>query len=225
MRDNRNKNNESKFHPDFFWRVILHLVRWRAGMPGWRLETMACLVLAEAEGVAMIEEVLPRVADKTLRTLLEKHRQDEIRHMQSFIECYERIKGHGKIAAEPLMRDNKIQKFDVLTLIAYLEKQEARAIPILELYTELYAGDDETVDVIRKNIKDEKFHAKWTSHQLEKWIIEGRAEEVRLVRREANSMDRKAFWLQLGAFIKAMPLLISRGVLPSFFNHKPAPMH
>ena len=108
--------------------------------------------------------------------------------------------------------------------MAYLETQESRAIALLETYADLYEGDDDSVGWIRKNIKDEIFHATWTHLQLEHWVKDGLNEEVRQARVEANLVDRRAFWIQFCSFLRVMPALVLKGYLPPIFNKSPSPL-
>lgn len=201
----------------------MFLVRWRSQLPGWRLATMARLVTAEVEGIRIIEQVLPQVTDAQIRKLLEKHLQDEYRHAKVFSDRYAAmLTESGRPWQSPPEPLPTLQAFNLLSLVAYLETQEARAITLLELYIELYAGDDETVEIIRRNTRDEKFHAAWTRLQLEKWIQEGKTQEVRHARRQALLIDRRGFWMQLLAFAKALPRILSHGAMPPLFRKKPA---
>jgi len=211
--------------PDWTERVVLYLVRWRAQMPGWRLETMARLVTSEVEGIKIIEQVLAQVVDPDIRRLLQKHLEDEYRHAQVFSQRYHQLlKEAGQPLVDPPSPVENLQPFSLLSLIAYLETQEARAIPLLLLYARLYEGDQETVDTILRNIRDEKFHAAWTHHQLELWIKEGRGEDVKRARQQAKNIDRQAFWMQCGGFLRTLPRLLARGVLPPISGFNPAPL-
>lgn len=216
---------DPKFSPDFPAKIILYLVRWRSNLPGWRLETMARLVSSEVEGIRIIEQVLPGVSDPGIRKILEKHLDDERRHANVFFERYSALLAVSQFKqVKPPPPQTLSTHMNLLTLVAYLETQEARAVPLLELYTRLYAGDSETIEVLKRNIRDEKFHATWTHRQLEQWIGEGKEREVYRARQMAKAIDRRAFWMQLAAFSRALPRLLINGKWPPFFSTKPAPL-
>lgn len=213
------------FGPDIYAKIVLFLVRWRAQVPGWRIETMGRLTTSEIEGIRLIEAAIPRVSDLRMRKILDKHLDDERRHAKVFGERYEALQREaGMVIQPPPAVTPQKKRFTILELVAYLETQETRAIALLKTYAELYAGDDETVYWIEKNIKDEKFHATWTHHQLERWMKDDLREEVRIARAEAVRTDRRAFWMQLFAFLRVAPSLIVRGYLPPVFKRRPAPM-
>lgn len=218
------KNKRLDFSPNLASRLILFLVRWRAQVPGWRIQTMAQLARSELDGIQVIESVVHEVSDRRIRLTLEKHLEDERRHAKVFSERLGALqRDAGMQVAPPPPGKHDTQEFSLLTLVAYLETQEARAIPLLETYAELYAGDEESVYWIEKNIADEVFHATWTHRQLERWIEEGRGPEVSKARAMARQLDRRAFWLQLFAFLKVAPRLIANGYLP-VLRRKPASM-
>ncbi len=219
------KTKALDFSPDIFARIIIFLVRWRSQVPGWRIETMCRLTTSEIEGIRLIEGAIPKVSDVRMRKILHKHLEDERRHARVFGERFEALQKQAGLPVQPPpgVTPQPVQ-FTILNLVAYLETQESRAIALLEAYQELYEGDDESVYWLKKNIKDERFHATWTHMQLERWIKEGHGEEVKRARAEANRVDRKAFWLQLFAFLKILPMLLLRGYLPPILKRVPAPL-
>jgi len=213
------------FRPDFCARCVLFMVRWRSRVPGWRIQTMGRLTTSELEGIMLIESAIPKVSDERMRKILERHLEDERRHAAVFGDRYEQLQRDAGVKVEPPPRPvPQSRKLTILELVAYLEVQEGRAIALLESYADLYEGDDATVTHIRRNIKDEKFHATWTHLQLERWIKEGLDEEVRLARAEARLTDRRAFWLQLFAFMRVLPSLLVRGYMPPLLTRQPSPM-
>ncbi len=186
---------------------------------------MGRLTTSEIEGIHVIEDVIHQVSDRRIRKMLDKHLDDEKRHARVFGERYKAMQKEAGIDIQPPPSPApREQRFNLLTLVAYLETQEARAIALLEAYKELFAGDEESVKWLERNIKDEKFHATWTHMQLERWIKEGMAEEVRQARVQAQQTDRRAFWIQVFSFLRVMPRLIIRGHLPPLFSKQPAPM-
>lgn len=216
---------EPRLAPDFSAKIILFFVRWRSSLPGWRLETMARLVTSEVEGIRIIEQVLPTVQNPGIRKILVKHLDDERRHATVFSERYKVLLAASESNhVKPPPPEFFAQNMTLLSLVAYLEVQEARAIPLLELYTRLYAGDSDTVDVLNRNIRDEKFHATWTYRQLEQWIEEGKRSEVHAARKKAKVIDRRAFWTQAWAFSRALPRLLAAGKLPPVFSTTAAPL-
>jgi rubrerythrin len=211
--------------PDIFARIVLFMVRWRSQVPGWRVETMGRLVTSELEGIKLIEGAIPRVSDVRMRKILAKHLEDERRHHRVFNERYEALQLEaGAEVQPPAPALGQKKRFNILELVAYLETQETRAIALLETYADLFEGDEESVHWIRRNIKDELFHATWTHMQLERWIKDGLVEEVRQARVEANLVDRRAFWIQFFSFLRVMPSLIARGYWPQIFTKSPSPL-
>jgi rubrerythrin len=221
------KSNSKKIDvgPDIFAKIVLFMVRWRSQVPGWRIETMGRLTTSEIEGIKLIEGAIPRVSDGRMRKILAKHLDDERRHARVFGERYEALQREAGLEVQPPPRVTpQTKRFNILELVAYLETQESRAIALLETYVELFEGDDASVGWLRKNIKDELFHATWTHMQLERWIKDGLGEEVRKARVEANLVDRRAFWLQFFSFLRVMPSLIMRGYMPQIFKKSPSPL-
>ena len=221
------KSNSKKidFSPDIYAKIVLFMVRWRSQVPGWRIETMGRLATSEIEGIKLIESAIPRVADVSMRKILAKHLEDERRHAKVFSERYKALQIEAGLDVQPPPAVTpQTKRFNILELVAYLETQESRAIPLLETYADLYEGDDESVGWIRKNIKDEIFHATWTHMQLERWVKDGLTEEVRQVRVEAKLVDRRAFWIQFFSFLRVMPALVLKGYIPPIFNKSPSPL-
>jgi len=221
----RERENKSlDFSPNIPSRIILFLVRWRAQVPGWRIQTMAQLARSELDGIDVIESVVHEVSNRRIRLTLEKHLEDERRHAQVFtarLHALQREAGLEESPPPPTVHG--VHSFSLMTLVAYLETQEKRAIPLLQTYAELYAGDEQTVGWIEKNIGDEVFHATWTHRQLERWIDEGMAAQVKKAREEARALDRRAFWMQLFSFLKVAPWLLMNGYFPAL-RRRPAPM-
>ena len=201
------------------------MVRWRSQMPGWRIETMGRLATSEIEGINLIEAAIPRVTDVRMRKILSKHLDDERRHAKVFSERYETLQIEAGLNLKPLPAVTpQTKRFTILELVAYLETQESRAIALLETYADLYKGDEDSVGWIRKNIKDEIFHATWTHMQLERWVKDGLTKEVRQARIDANLVDRRAFWIQFFSFLKIMPSLVLKGYMPPIFSKNPSPL-
>jgi rubrerythrin len=217
--------NKIDFSPDMFSKVVLFMVRWRSQMPGWRIETMGRLATSEIEGINLIEAAIPRVTDVRMRKILSKHLDDERRHAKVFSERYETLQIEAGLNLKPLPAVTpQTKRFTILELVAYLETQESRAIALLETYADLYEGDEDSVGWIRKNIKDEIFHATWTHMQLERWVKDGLTKEVRQARTDANLVDRRAFWIQFFSFLKIMPSLVLKGYMPPIFSKNPSPL-
>lgn len=213
------------FRPDFRARCVLFMVRWRSRVPGWRIQTMGRLTTSELEGILLIEGAIPKVSDQRMRKILERHLEDERRHAAVFGDRYEQLQRDAGRKIEPPPRPiPQSKKMTILELVAYLEIQEGRAIALLETYADLFEGDEASVTHIRRNIKDEKFHATWTHLQLERWIKDGLEKEVRMAREEARLTDRRAFWLQFFAFLRVLPSLLVRGYMPPVMTRQPAPM-
>lgn len=216
--------SEQKYYPRTDWRsdILIFLVRWRSQQAGWRRETLGQLVRAEEEGADLIEQALPRVTSAGLQKLLIKHLRDERNHASRFAARYKAL-ALGSLSGCPHRKVIFSKPVDEITLVAYLAKQERRALDILRAYVDLFAGDPETVKAIQSSLCDEEYHAAWTQRQLERWIEAGKNIEVEKAMRAAESIDQQAFRKQCWQFVKILPGLLWAGVLPPSKQLKPAP--
>ena len=148
---------------DLFSRLLVVFVRWSSQLPGWRIGTMRKLALSEQDGVALIEASMSTIQDQQVLTKLSRHLSDEKRHATSFSARFQELSVRSQGAQVAFASEALPAKpCNMFELLAYLELQEARAISVLKSYARLYAGDQETVDLINTNLKDEYFHAQWT---------------------------------------------------------------
>jgi hypothetical protein len=205
--------------------VLVFLVSWRSQLAGWRTETLQQLVQAETEGAEMIARALPRVSSSGLQHLLAKQLRDEQSHAAMFAGRWRALASHEAAIAGNALAENAVASgpLDEITLVAYLEVQERRALDILHTYVTLFDGDAETIEALQCSLRDEHYHAAWTHRQLERWSEAGKRAEVQAARQEAARVDRRAFRLQLVQFLRVLPRLLRAGIAPPFGGLKPAP--
>ena len=196
-------------------RVVAFMIRRASRLPDWRLQTMEVLVQSETEGIRMLEAARPAISDPRLRRQLDQHLIDERRHASGFAERFESLQKEAGLDPRPAAAPRAQQmQFNVMEMIAYLEIQELRGGQVLEVYRDLFDGDEVSIAFIESVVTDEKFHASYTHRQLERWIDEGLANEVAAARRLAKKIDRGAFWAQARGFIALCPRLLLRSILP-----------
>lgn len=213
------------FSPDLRARIIIYCVAWRSRVPGWRLSTMGRLVTSEQEGVLLIEGALGGLADDRLRKIFDRHLSDERRHESLFLARLVTMQEEANVEpAPPPTPVPQKKRPSLLEAVAYLEIQEARAVALLAAYSDLFAGDDESVRALESASNDERYHAAWTHLQLERWAKEGMADEVESARANARKVDQRAFWAQLFGFLRVVPSLLFKGYLPPI-RRTPSPMH
>lgn len=144
--------------------------------PKGRANLLAQIADAEDNGEAKIfDDVLTKVDDPKLQKMIQRHRDDEVRHGQLFRECVARTGvDPGPMPAElrALDRiDRKVGGFfsrkiedERGVMIAYLILQviEERALEQFGMYLPIFARyDARTAEVFREVIADEERHLKY----------------------------------------------------------------
>lgn len=182
-------------------------MRWRARLPGWEVEALAVLAETEADGVVLLRAALPRVSDPRVRTLFERHVEDESRHAGLFAARLAELARDRRTSGRPPAGFHGA--VTIVELMAYLELTELRGAQALEVYRSLFSGDSETARIIDSVLHDESYHIAYTRVQLDRWRRAGHVAEVASARRWARRIDTQAFVRQLLAFLAVIPRLVA----------------
>jgi rubrerythrin len=186
------------------------------------LLTLESFAATEEDGGKDLIAAARRTTDPDLRSHLERHAEDELRHAEMFRERAgtlraERAQRAGTPAGERIDRPYDLARgrdgqdahgfftaglYDELGEVAYvamLHVAEERAAEMFAEHLALTQGHDTaTAAVFQAILKDEKYHVAYTGTFLERWRKEGRAGEVKRALKSARSSRAGAAWKALG---------------------------
>ncbi len=164
--------------------------------------------LADAEGNGengFFETILAKVDDANLRQVIQKHKADELRHEQMFLECAERT----GIAAEPLPDSVKyVERIfqtvgfyekpietheDIMRAYLLLQAVEERSVVQFKLMEQVFreAGDVITAQVFVAIGKDEERHIKYCQAVAKRYAPDAAMHKKALV--EMRELEARAF--------------------------------
>jgi rubrerythrin len=156
-------------------RLSMAFMKRLIGTPEGRAHILRQLADAEGNGEnGFFEMVLAKVNDAGLRQLIQKHKADELRHEQMFLDCANRLSA----AAEPIpdsvkyvervfdavgFRDQPIESDeDIMNAYLLLQAVEERSVVQFALFERVFRElDVETAQVFVAIGKDEERHIKY----------------------------------------------------------------
>jgi hypothetical protein len=156
-------------------RLTLAFMRRLVARPDGRAHLYRELADAEGNGEnGVFEHILSQVDDPTLRRLIEKHRADEVRHQQMFLECAARtgvpetpvpdeVKYVERLFKVAGLRDHVIRDGrGVMEAYLLLQAVEERSIVQFELLAQALAPVDPAgASVVRAIQRDEERHLRY----------------------------------------------------------------
>ncbi len=189
--------------------------------PQRKYRTLLSFSETEEDGGKDLVRAARRVADPELRTHLERHAADEIRHAAIFRERAASFAAeHGLAAgtgdspdrpydlsgarpgleldAHGFFNAGLVDELGELEYVAMLHVAERKAAELFTTYRDLNADDPDTREVFESILRDEKYHVAYTGTFLDRWRREGRGPEVDKALGEAKDSRMWSAWKRLG---------------------------
>jgi hypothetical protein len=186
-------------------RLSLAFLRRVVATPGGRAHILRELADAEGNGEnGFFEEILAKVDDPSLKQLIYKHQQDELRHERLFHEradaqgvpfepVPEQVKYVERVFERTRFRDRPIEtQEDVMAAYLMLQAVEERSVVQFALMEQAFREvDPTTADVIVEIRRDEERHIKYC-HAIAKKYAPDEATRVRVLR-EMRELEAECF--------------------------------
>lgn len=128
-----------------------------------------------------------RCKDPRCRRLFFRHAVDEARHARRFREAARAVAPDARIRtweAAHARRQDLYERFGLVPFVAFVHASESRAKKQFDVLARHFADHDVLGRLFTEIGRDERFHATYSAHLLDRWREEGRGDEVdRAVRR------------------------------------------
>ena len=189
--------------------------------PERKLLTLESFSRTEEDGGRDLVAAAKRVTDPDLRSNLERHAEDELRHAEMFRERARSVRAELHVADPSGARSDRpydlsskrpgleqdahgffnaglYDELGEVEYVAMLHVAESRAADLFAHHLQLVPDDPGTAQMFEDILKDEKYHMSYTLRFLERWEKEGRAGEVKRALRAARSSRALTSWKALG---------------------------
>ncbi len=190
--------------------------------PTRTLRTLESFAATEEDGGKDLVAAARRTTDPDLRSHLERHAEDELRHAEMFRERagalraervhrvetsagerldlpYDLARGRDGQDAHGFFTAGLYDELGEVSYVAMLHVAEERAAEMFAEHLALTEGHDPaTAAVFQAILKDEKYHVAYTGTFLDRWRKEGRADEVNRALKSARSSRAGAAWKAMG---------------------------
>lgn len=163
-----------------------------------------------------------RIDDPVLRSHVERHAADEMRHAKLFRARAAEVAGEHRLPVAG--EDDSRRPFDLararpgleldshgfyaaglidelgeLEYVAMLHRVEQKAADLFEGFREANSADPATRAVFDEILRDERYHVAYTGRFLERWRAEGRGAEVDAALARIDAHRWLAAWKRIGA--------------------------
>jgi len=169
--------------------------------PERKIQTLESFSQTEIDAGENILRALKYANDPNLRTHLQRHAEDELRHgelfkmrAQELRELLPNIPGISKrpdklyrlsrVHEDPeynshgFFTSDNFEKLGEIMYVAMLNIEEKRAEESFVVHCNLNKNDPDTHAIFEKILKDEHYHVSYTGKFLQQWRKEGRSSEV-----------------------------------------------
>jgi hypothetical protein len=168
--------------------------------PARKRATLELFARTEAEGARDVSSAVARTIDPWLRTHLERHANDELRHAELFrrraaelaesdpsrapsaaqVEAaFDLEAGRDDLDAHGFLLASGADELGDVAYLALLHVAEKRAAALFALHRDLLRDDPKTREVFVSILRDEAYHVAYTGQALKRWREAGRAREVK----------------------------------------------
>ena len=188
------------------WLRVISSVVWR--MAGRPARLLAAFSQAERGSAYDMLEAAERTEDPALRIKYLRHALDEARHAHLFraramalhpdrasaaLMDANYLSSHGIIRSESLF-----ERLGETRFLAFVFDAESRGLEQFQLYCDAQLPDTETIDVLKRIIKDEKFHRSYTGAELQRRSKKGEKSAVQKAMRAQYWANLWEAWLRFG---------------------------
>ena len=195
--------------PFMFRRLWLRLVSsvvWR--LPGRPARLLASFAQAERGSSYDMLEAAERTEDPKLRIKYLRHSLDEARHARLFrnramalnpdrasaaLMDANYLSSHGIIRSESLF-----ERFGETRFLAFVYDAESRGLEQFQMYCDLKLPDPDTIDTLKRIIKDERFHRSYSGAELQRRSQKGQKSDVQQAMRAQYWSNPWEAWLRFG---------------------------